>query len=158
MRRADKEVKDSGKLEEIIKQAFVLRIAMHDDPYPYLVPVNFGYEAGEFYFHSAPEGKKIDLIRRNNRICFEVEADCGVLKADRPCKWSTRYASVVGFGRALFLEDPQDKWRGLEIIFRHYASEPFEVPLSSLERLAVIKIAVESMTGKISPGQRDLET
>jgi uncharacterized protein len=151
MRRADKEVTDPGKLEEIIKKAFVLRIAMLDDPYPYLVPVNFGYRDGEFYFHSAPEGKKVDLIRRNNRICFEVEADCGVLKADSPCKWSTSYGSAVGFGRAVFLADPQDKWRGLEIIFRHYSSDPFEVPLSALDRLAVIKIEVESMTGKISP-------
>ena len=151
MRRTDKEVKDPGKLEEIIKKAFVLRIAMFDDSYPYLLPVNFGYQDGQFYFHSAPEGKKIDLIRRNNRVCFEVEADCGLLKADSPCKSSTSYASVVGFGRAIFLDDPQEKWRGLEIIFRHYTSDPFEVPLSSLNGLAVIRIEVASMTGKASP-------
>lgn len=150
MRRKDKEVMERQKLEAIIERALVLRIALFDEPYPYLAPVNFGYCKGRFYFHSAPEGKKLDLIKRNNKICFEVEADVALIKGDVPCKWSTKYASIIGFGRAHFIPDPDEKRRGLEIIFRHYAAGPFEVPKSSLAHIAVIEIEVESMTGKVS--------
>ena len=150
MRRKDKEVMDPQKSEAIIERALVLRVALLDELYPYLVPVNFVYRKGRFYFHSAPEGKKLDLIKRNNRICFETEADVAVMKGDVPCKWSTRYASVIGFGRAHLIQDAEEKRKGLEIIFRHYAASPFEVPNSSLAQIAVIEIEVESMTAKVS--------
>jgi hypothetical protein len=114
------------------------------------VPVNFGYRDDAFYFHSATEGKKIDLIRKNNRVCFEIEADFGLVKRDIPCKWNSRYASVIGFGRAYFIEGSEDKRKGLEIIFRHYSSDPFEELTTSLDAVAIVKIEVESMTGKVS--------
>ncbi len=150
MRRKDKEVMDPQKLEAIIERALVLRIALFDECYPYLVPVNFGYRNGKFYFHSASEGKKLDLIKRDNRICFETEADVALMKGDVPCKWSTRYASIIGFGRAHFIQDVEEKRKGLEIIFQHYAAGPLDVPNSSLAQIAVVEIEVESMTAKVS--------
>ena len=155
MRRKDKEVIDPQKIEAIIESALILRVALFDDLYPYVVPVNFGYHEGRLYFHSATEGKKLDLIRRNNRVCFEAEADLSLIKGAVPCKWSMSYASVIGFGRASFIEDPEEKIKGLAVIFRHYSDDPFEIPDDSLARFTVIKIEVESMTGKISgkPGE-----
>lgn len=151
MRRTDKEVKDPGILEEIITSATVLRLAMFDEPYPYLVPVSFGYRDGVFFFHSAPEGRKVELLKRNNRVGFEVEVESGVIAGPTPCKWSVAYASVIGTGRTFFIEDQQEKWQALELIFRHYSREPFEVPLSALDRVALIRIEVTDMTGKKSP-------
>jgi len=151
LRRKDKQVKNPEEIEAIIKRASVLRIALHDDPFPYLVPVNFGYDDGQLYFHSASEGKKIDLIRKNNRVCFETEAEFGLIRGDVPCHWSARYASVIGFGRAYLIEDPEGKKKGLEIILRHYSVDPLEILDTSLARIVVIRIEVESMTGKVSP-------
>jgi nitroimidazol reductase NimA-like FMN-containing flavoprotein (pyridoxamine 5'-phosphate oxidase superfamily) len=124
---------------------------LHDEPFPYMVPVNFGYADGRLYFHSAPEGKKIDLIKRNNRVCFETESDFGLIRGDTPCHWSARYASVIGFGRAHLIEDPEGKRKGLEVILRHYSVDTLEIPDTSLARIVVIGIEVESMTGKVSP-------
>lgn len=150
MRRKDKELTDLVKIEEIIRKASVLRIALFDEPFPYLVPVNFGYDAKGFWFHSASEGKKIDLIRKNNRVCFEIEAECGLIKGETPCKWSSKYASVIGYGKARFSETAEEKLKGLELIFRHYSDDPFDLAGISLDRIAVIKIELESMTGKVS--------
>jgi uncharacterized protein len=155
LRRKDKQVKDPEEIEAIIKKASVLRIAFHDDTFPYLVPVNFGYADGQLYFHSASEGKKIDLIRRNNRVCFETGVDFGLIRGDIPCHWSARYASVIGFGRAYFIEDREGKKKGLEIILRHYSVDPIEIPDSSLARIVVVRIEVESMTGKVSPKSQE---
>lgn len=150
MRRKDKELTDPLRIEEVIRRASVLRIALFDEPFPYLVPVNFGYRDKGFWFHSASEGKKIDLIRKNNRLCFEAEAESEPIKGETPCKWSSRYASVIGYGKARFIETAEEKLKGLEVIFRHYSNDPFELSGTSLDRIAVIKIEVESMTGKVS--------
>jgi uncharacterized protein len=151
LRRKDKQVTSPEEIEAIIRKASVLRIALHDDPFPYLVPVNFGYADGQLFFHSASQGKKIDLIRRNNRVCFESESDFGLIRSDTPCHWSARYASVIGFGRAHLIEDREGKKRGLEIILRHYSVDPLEIPDTSLAPIVVVRIEVESMTGKVSP-------
>jgi uncharacterized protein len=151
MRRKDKQVSNPEEIESILKRGSVLRIALHDDPFPYLVPINFGYADGRLYFHSACEGKKIDLIRRDNRVCFETESDFGLIASDTPCHWSARYASVIGFGRAYLIEDLEEKKKGLEAIFRRYSVDPPEFPENSLGRIVVVRIEVDSMTGKVSP-------
>ncbi len=86
---------------------------MMDGDLPYIVPFNFGYREGCIYIHSAPEGKKIDLIRKNNRVCFEAEETAEIVKKDRACKWSTRYRSVVGYGTMEILSDDRSKQDGI---------------------------------------------
>jgi len=151
MRRKDKQVNKPEEIEAILKKGSILRIALHDNPFPYLVPVNFGYADGRLYFHSACDGKKIDLIKRDNRVCFQTESDFGLIRSDTPCHWSTRYASVIGFGRAHLIEDREEKKKGLETVFQHYSIDPFDVPENSLGRIVVVRIEVDSMTGKVSP-------
>jgi len=68
MRRKEKEITDSAEIEQIIRKARVCRLGLVDDREPYVVPVCFGYEKNAFYFHCAPEGRKIELIKKNNHI------------------------------------------------------------------------------------------
>ncbi len=148
MRRKDREITDTWEMENILQAALVCRIAMNDEQAPYVVPVNFGYRDGSIYVHSAPEGKKIDLLQRDNRVCFEVETDLEVLTDDKPCKWGMKFRSVIGHGKAFVLRNAEEKRDALGIIFRHYASEPFRLPEGDFDNLVVIKIAIDSMTGK----------
>ena len=74
MRRKDKEITDIKEIEEIIKKADCCRIALVDNDEPYIVPVNFGYERNTLYFHGALEGRKAEIIRKNNNICFELNS------------------------------------------------------------------------------------
>lgn len=150
MRRKEKEIKDPKQIEEIIKKAIVCRIAMCDDDMPYLVPVNFGYHDNAIYIHTAYEGKKIDILRKNNRVCFEMESDFQLVSADAACDWGTLYESVIGFGRARFIEDEEGKRKGLEIIVRHYTDQPIEFKEKGFRKALVIKIEIESLTGKSS--------
>lgn len=114
MRKSNQEIKDPAILDQILSKAVVCRVAMMDGDLPYIVPFNFGYREGCIYIHSAPEGKKIDLIKKNNRVCFEAEETAEIVKKDRACKWSTRYRSVVGYGTMEILSDERSKkddWR-----------------------------------------------
>jgi nitroimidazol reductase NimA-like FMN-containing flavoprotein (pyridoxamine 5'-phosphate oxidase superfamily) len=151
MRRKEKEVKDPEEIVAILQQAQVLRLGLCSEDVPYVVPLNFGYRDGCLYVHSAGEGKKIDMIRANPRVCFEIDVDAEVIRADQPCDWGMKFTSVIGFGSASILEDPEEKKSGLDAILEHYSSPPGQsYPDSILQHTAVIRVRIEEMTGKRS--------
>lgn len=150
MRRSDREITDTAGIEAIVREAQVCRIALTDSEQPYIVPVCFGYEPGSLYIHSAPEGKKIDMIRKNPRICFEVDFCDGIVKGDRACSWGMRYRSVIGFGHAEILTDPAATQHGLNCIMQQYHGGVHEFAEAELKNVVVIRIDVEAMTGKTS--------
>ncbi len=150
MRRKEREIKDQKEIERILKACSVCRLAMVDEDRPYLVPMNFGYRDGALYLHSAREGKKIDLIRKNPHVCFEVDEIIGFRKAERACDWGVEYESVIGSGIAVFLAGPEEKRRALDTIMAHYSDGAYDYPDSMLERTRVIQIEIEKMTGKKS--------
>ena len=88
MRRKDKEIADKKEIESIIERANVCRIGLSENNLPYVVPVNFGYKNNNIYFHSAPMGKKIDILKKNNNICFEIDIDHTLLISDDICNSS----------------------------------------------------------------------
>ena len=148
MRRADKEITSKAAIEGIISRSLVCRLALADENRPYIVPLCFGYKDNSLYFHSAVQGKKIDIIKKNNRVCFEFDVDSEVIKADKACEWGMQYKSVVGFGQASFLEDSESKRRALDIIMKQYSGESYTYQETKLKHTVIIKVDIEQMTGK----------
>lgn len=154
MRRNEKEIKDIKELEEIIRKAGVCRLGLAVDNTPYVVPVNFGYDAEEncIYVHCAREGRKLDMIKQNNTVCFEMDVDMEISGSENAaCKWSTAYRSVIGYGEALIIEDFDKKKAALDVIMRHYSSAAsFEYGKKAVENVGIIKIAITHLSGKKS--------
>jgi len=149
LRKKDKEITDPAVIEEVIERAQVCRIAMCDDGMPYIVPMNFGYSGGRVYLHSARGGRKVDIMRRNNHVCFEVDVDRDLVPADHSCGYDMRYRSVIAFGEAVFIEDEEEKRRGLDIIMEHYGEKTGHAYLEkNLSLTQVIRIDIEEITGK----------
>jgi len=101
---------------------------------------------GALYFHSAREGRKLEILKKIPRVCFEMDIDWEVVRSGDHC--NMRYRSVIGFGRATLLEDSEDKRHYLDLIMRHNHQEPFAYPEETLKRTAIIKVEIEEMTGK----------
>ena len=150
MRRKEKEIKDKTEIESIIKRSVVCRLAMVDEKWPYVVPLCFGYKDNTLFFHSAQEGYKLEVLKKNNRVCFEFDLDRKTKPTEKPCEWAMTYKSVIGFGRATVLEDRKSKMEGLDIIFRQYARKNAEYSEASLESTAVVKVDIMQMTAKQS--------
>ena len=148
MRKKDKEITDIDEIERIIRRAICCRIGLVDNDEPYVVPVSFGYERNALYFHGASEGHKIELIKKNNKVCFEIDTDVAVVKAEKPCQWTMRYRSVIGMGRAHILESAKEKAHGLELLMRHYTEGDFSFPKSEPGSVLVVRIDIENITGK----------
>ena len=150
MRRKDKEITDINEIKRIIKKAICCRIGLVDNDKPYVVPVCFGYERNALYFHGALEGRKIELIKKNNKICFEIDTDVEVVKAEKSCNWAIKYKSVIGVGRAYILESDEEKSYGLRLITRHYTEGEFSFSKSELGSVLVVRVDIEGITGKKS--------
>ncbi|MDO9515202.1 MAG: pyridoxamine 5'-phosphate oxidase family protein [Syntrophales bacterium] len=150
MRRKDKEVARREDIEEIIRRADVCRLALCEGNRPYVVPLCFGYEAGVLYFHCAPNGRKLEILDNNRNVCFEMDVDHELVPGEASCTWGFRYRSVVGFGRASRVSDPEAKRDALRVIMGNYSEGVFDFPEDALARTVVIKVVIEDMTGKIA--------
>lgn len=150
MRRKDKEITDRKEIEAVIENSMVCRLAMADEAGPYLVPLCFGFKDNTLYFHSAADGRKLGILRKNPRVCFELDGDTAVRTGKKACDFSMRYRSVIGFGTTVFIETEAARREALDIIMRHYAPGSFDYPAATLERIAVFKVEIDTMTGKAS--------
>jgi nitroimidazol reductase NimA-like FMN-containing flavoprotein (pyridoxamine 5'-phosphate oxidase superfamily) len=152
MRRKDKEVTDIENIELIINSSDVCRVAFADNNMPYIVTMNFGYSASPdqcLYFHSATEGRKLEMIKRNNHVCFEMDTDHKLYSALKACDWGMKFKSVVGYGNIHILSERDDKIRGLNCIMSHYSEgSVFEYDEKMLEKTLVIRLDIKEMTGK----------
>ena len=151
MKRAKQEIRDKAVLEEILAGSEICRLSMIDGELPYIIPVNYGYSEGYIYIHSAPEGKKIELLKQNKQVCFEVEGTVEIVKGDEACDWTTRYRSVVGYATVEILSDEQSKQKGMEVIMaQHGAPELVNFNARNLERMVILKLKITSISGKQS--------
>lgn len=150
MRRKDKEITDSSIIDEIIRKSDVCRLAMVDGRKPYLVLLSFGYEGNSLYFHSALKGLKIDILRSNPNVCFEFDVPGELITGESPCKWSVQYQSVIGFGKAEFLEKPDEKRDAFRVIMAHYSDQQFEFSDEKQQAVAMFKVSISELKGKQS--------
>ncbi len=150
MRRKEKEITDLKSIEEIIFKAKVFRLAMSLENIPYIVPLNFGYQNKTIYFHSAKKGKKIDILRQNNKVCFEFDIDCELVQSEKACNWGMKFRSVIGLGKAELIDSFVEKQKALEIIMRQYTKKHFKFPEKQLNNTLLWKIVIEQIAGKKS--------
>jgi nitroimidazol reductase NimA-like FMN-containing flavoprotein (pyridoxamine 5'-phosphate oxidase superfamily) len=151
MRRKDKEITDNNIIEDILKEAPVCRIGLIDGKYPYVIPMNFVYHDNSIYIHSANEGKKIDLIKKNNSVCFEVDIKGELKTNEKPCNFGYKYFSITGNGKAFFIEEINEKKQALiTLMKKHTNSEEWEIAEDELKKTAVIKINIKTIAGKKS--------
>ena len=162
MRRRDKEVLDPAIALDVLARGEVLRLAMIAAGAPYVVPLSYAAVPGppgsplaglRLYVHSAPEGKKVAALRADPRVSFEVTVDVAVVRASRACDFGLRFRSVVGEGRARFLDDAPGKARALSLIASRYgAAGP--IGEADAARVLVVEIAVDAVSCKVSPPPR----
>ena len=149
MRRTDKEITSRSEIDEIIRDSDVCRLAFAVSDEPYLVPVSFGFDGKNLYFHTAKTGHKIDCIAANNRVCFEFERNVGLVRhTHKSCKWSFSFESVIGFGVVHELRSPEQKTKGLNHIMKHYSDREWEYTEAEVRSTRVWKIMISSVSGK----------
>ena len=148
MRRSDRAITDPQELESVLREGAVCRMGLCDEGKPYVVPMNYGYRDGSVFLHSAAEGRKIDILRRNPSVCLEFEKDVELVPAEAACSFSMKYRSVIASGKAVFLEGTEEKSFGLNAIMLQYTGREFVFPPQALEKIVVLRVDLEECSGK----------
>ena len=154
MRRKDKEITDIDAKIAIIEKCKYCRLGIALDNSPYVIPLNYGYtfenEKLSLFFHSANEGKKIDVLRNNNSACFEVDCDAQLVKGIKACNYGYAFKSIIGYGKITFLESNKEKADGLNQLMKHQTGETKEYTYSDnmLNKVCVLKMDVDEFKGK----------
>jgi len=148
MRRSEKEITDRAEIDSVIRRSQVCRLGLSDQGRPYIVPLCFGYDGRALYFHSAREGRKLDIVRQNDQVCVEFDVVEGLVEAEQGCNWGILYRSVIGFGTAGLVEDFGEKEKALSLIMAQYSTRTFSFPPDKINLVAIIKVTIESLTGK----------
>lgn len=153
MRRKDRQINDFMEIYDIIKRCDICRIGLNNDGYPYILPLNFGVSSEDekltFYFHSALEGQKLQLIEKDNRASFEMDCSHELQYFEERGYCTYAYESVMGKGHILMIEDEKEKFEALEILMDHYhpGKKAWFNP-AAIPRTAVYKLVVEEFTAK----------
>ncbi len=148
MRRHDREITDRTEIELILAKATVCRLGCDDNGTPYIVPVSFGYREDVIYIHSAPNGRKITLLKKNPACCIEVDECLSVVRNEKPCNWGMHYRSVICTGIAHFITETKEKREALNCIMQHYGAESHPFSEEELWGVCVMRIEITEMTGK----------
>lgn len=145
MRRKDRECNDPHFFDQVFSHAPEIFLALNNGDYPYILPLNFARSGSVVYFHSAREGAKLDLIRANGNAAFSLACDVVV----DPENSTTCYKSICGRGKARIVEDRDEKRAALDLLaLRYCALCQRPAPDADLNRVAIIRLDIESMTGK----------
>lgn len=151
MRRQNQEIFDRNLIDAKIQEADICRLAFCDGNIPYIVPMNFGYQDNTLYFHCATQGRKLDILKQNNNVCFEIECDVEVVVGDTPCESTTKYYCIIGNGKAEVVADYNEKVRALNIIMGKYTKQiKHDFKTELVDRVSVIKVEVSEVSGKKS--------
>lgn len=153
MRRKDREILDINDILSIIDKCSVMRVGFVDGTRPYIVPLNFGIVMDDdklsIYFHCSREGRKIDLIKNNNQVCFEVDCSARITTGETACEWSSEYESVIGYGTIEIVKDEIEKIFGMNRIMGKYGFTGVPNYESNVfSRTSILKLTVEEFTGK----------
>jgi hypothetical protein len=153
MRRYKQEITDKTEIDKILADAEVARLAVNRDGAPYVVPMNFGYAEGTFFFHCAGAGLKLELLKADPRVCIEVENSSSFEKAGNtdPCSWGMDYKSVVATGIAEFITDFDEKAAALKSVITKFADvESAPMSEKSINAVTVFKVIIDELTAKQS--------
>lgn len=156
MRRKDREITEISEIENIVNLCKTCHLGMVDNGIPYVVPLSFGYKMNgsilTLYFHSATDGKKMDILCTNNQVCFEMCCEGEpVFVRKTPCNSGYYYSSVIGYGKVEFITESNDKCDALMSIFSHQAGFTPTITSEQANNVCVYKIVTENFTAKQKP-------
>ena len=151
MRRKDREITNFDEMMKVMAKCDTCRLAINDGEFPYIVPLNFGTDVEDgqlyLYFHGANVGKKIDLMKQNNKATFEMDCEHNIILYDERMSCTMGYASIIGHGEIEFVEEDK-KLEALKILMRHFHDENFKFNTKIMGSTAVFRLKVLDMTGK----------
>ncbi len=158
--RRERQVTDIGEIIKILDNSKVLHLGLVDGDKPYVVPMNYGYTYENdkliIWLHCARQGRKLDVMRVNPKVFFEMEYGITPFEGEVACKYGITYSSLMGRGVATIIEDVETKKVALSALMKTQTGKTFEFEDRMAEVVGVVKIDVIEFTAKHRPLPKEL--
>ena len=155
MTKRELQITDLNEIKAILDKAKVLRLGLAVNNEPYVVPMNYGYtmedEKLTLYLHSAVRGKKLDMLRANPKVFFELDCDLQPFDGVKPCQYGLSYSSLMGRGEAVLVEDVEEKMEAMTVLMKTQTGRDFSFNEQLVSIVAVVRIDVAEYTAKHRP-------
>ena len=155
MTRREFKITDETHIKRILDAARVLHLGLAVDNEPYVVPMNYGYTMEDnklvLYLHSAVRGKKLDMIRKNPNVLFQMDCDQQPFNGKVACQYGLSYSSIMGQGRAKIVEDVEEKKIAMTVLMKTQTGNDFSFDDRLVSAVAVIRVDVSEYTAKHRP-------
>ena len=155
MTKRELQITDPEQILAILDTAKVLRLGLAVNNEPYIVPMNYGYimEDGKLtlYLHSGLKGKKLDMIRMNPRVFIELDCDLTPFESEKPCQYGLAYSSIMGRGKAVIVEDVEEKMQAMTFLMKTQTGKDFTFNEQLVSIVTVIRIDAAEYTAKHRP-------
>ena len=155
MTKREYKITDEQQIRQILDTAKVLRLGLAVEGEPHIIPLNYGYtmEDGKLtlYMHSAVKGNKLELLRKNPNVCFELDCDYKPFEGVLPCQYGLGYSAVSGRGKAVIVEDAEAKMEGMTILMKTQTGKDFAFNERLVSIVSVIRLDVSEYTAKHRP-------
>ena len=155
MTKRERQVTDPVEIRRILDTGKVLHLGLAVNDEPYVVPMNYGYTMEDdklvLYLHCAHQGKKLDMIRANSRVFFEIDCDHKPFEGEKPCQYGLVYSSVMGRGKASIVEDVEEKKQAMTILMKTQTGRGFTFEDRLVSIVTVVRIDVAEYTAKHRP-------
>lgn len=153
--RREKLITNIETVKEVLDKSKVLHLGLVDGDEPYVVPMNYGYTMTDgkltLWLHGATQGRKLDVMRKNPKVFFEMECDLQPFEGDVACKYGLSYTSLMGRGTAVIVEDSQEKQNALSFLMKTQTGMDFEFNDKLASVVSIIRIDVLEYTAKHRP-------
>jgi nitroimidazol reductase NimA-like FMN-containing flavoprotein (pyridoxamine 5'-phosphate oxidase superfamily) len=116
-------IENREEMAEVLRTARIGRLGVNWNGQPLIIPLNFAYDHETIYLHGSNSGLKTEFLRNNPKVCFEVDEFFGTVPASAVCEYDTAYRSVIVYGKAQVLLNPEEKNLALRLIVAKYAGE-----------------------------------
>lgn len=151
MRRKDRLVTDQVEIYKILDECDVCRVGFCDEGKVYIVPLNFGYaETNEkltFYFHSAGQGRKVELFCKSGSVGFEMDCAHQLVQTENACCYTEMYKSIIGTGRTYEVPE-EEKLAAMKTMMAHYTDAQLEFDPAMMARVRLFALEVEELSCK----------
>ena len=155
MTKRELQITDETQIRNILDTAKVLHLGLAVDNEPYVVPMNYGYTMEEgklvLYLHSAQKGKKLDMMRANPKVFFEMDCDWVPFEGEKPCQYGLGYSSIMGCGTAQVVEDVEEKIKAMSALMKTQTGKDFSFNERLVSIVAVTRIDVAEYSAKHRP-------
>jgi len=155
MTKREFNITDELEIRRILDTAKVLRLGIAVDNEPYIIPLNYGYTMADgkltLYMHSAVKGSKLELLRKNPNVCFELDCDNVPFEGKVACQYGLSYHAVSGRAKAVIVEDVEEKMEGMSILMKTQTGKDFTFNERLVSIVAVIRLDVTEYKAKYRP-------